>query len=268
MARFTGGWIKLFRSVLDKEEISDQLEIFGIWANLLLMANYKETKKDWGKGFRTFPPGSILLGVKELSLRWNLSRDTILRRLRYLEKWGCIQVETAELGTVVTICNWKEYQEDQKNVAEDVRSICVTSAEDLRKSPTLSEEEKKERREKKERKNTGIRVQYPTDFEDFWKLYGMKGDKKVSFEEYKNLKLTEEESNKLPVAIRNYQIQNPERKFRKDFQRFLKMDWRPLVNPAKELNGVHPKTQERLNTLERYKSQVENLENGGSDYES
>lgn len=237
MARFTGGWIKLYRTVLEKEEIADDLELCGIWMNLLLMANYKETKKDWGKEIRTLPPGDILLGIKELSTRWKLSRDTILRRLRYLEKWGCIRVETAERGTIVTICNWREYQDDSENVAEDVRDICVTDAEDVRKSPTLSKEVKKERRKERKKTNVGIRLDYPPEFNAVWEKYGRRGDKKEAYKVYRELTLAESEAPLLDLAIQNYLLENPESKYRLHFVRFLRTDWREKTRPLVNSNG-------------------------------
>lgn len=71
----------------------------------------------------------------------------------------------------------------------------------------------------------GIRPEYPQEFEDLWKLYERRGDKKASFGIYKQLKLNREALSALKIGITNYVKSTPEVKYRKHFERFLKTDW-------------------------------------------
>lgn len=117
------------------------------------------------------------------------------------------------------------------------------------------------------KKNTlvGILTDYPQEFDQLWTDYGRRGDKKAAFKEYGKLGLQEEEKQTLASAIKNYVASNPDPKYRKHFCRFLQTDW---VDTAKAplMNGVHPKTQERLNVYERWKAnKTEASQQGGTD---
>lgn len=88
-------------------------------------------------------------------------------------------------------------------------------------------------------KNTivGIRVDYPREFDDLWVQYGRRGDKKAAHEVYRDCKLTPAELGDLAKAIKNYCYKTPEHKFRKHFERFLKVDWREWITLS-EGNGL------------------------------
>jgi len=92
-------------------------------------------------------------------------------------------------------------------------------------------------------KNAGIRIEYPEDFDQLWFLYDRKGDKKASFEEFKKQRLNENEIAQLKIAIQNYQQEKPELIYRKDFERYLKTDWRENLNPKPK---QETKTQKQL----------------------
>lgn len=90
---------------------------------------------------------------------------------------------------------------------------------------------------KKGKRQPGIRTEYPDEFETLWKLYGMKGDKKESYEEYLKLNLSLDEREQLSNAIPIYFKTLSEKKYRKDFQRFLNRDWRQhLVSRTEVVN--------------------------------
>lgn len=114
------------------------------------------------------------------------------------------------------------------------------------------------------KKNAGIHMVYPPAFDELWKSYERKGDKKLAYEGFKKLNLNETEIIDLGRAIRNYKSKKPDPEFRKDMQNFLNMDWRELLISSNDADIVHPKTQERLNTFENWKSKIENSENGGT----
>ncbi len=109
----------------------------------------------------------------------------------------------------------------------------------------------------------GIRTEYPGEFEELWNSYGRRGDKKAAFQEYKKLSLQEGDLQVLSSAVKNYIASNPDPKYRKHLCRFLLTDWRDTAK-APAGNGLHPKTQERLNVYERWKAnKTQASEEGG-----
>ena len=88
-------------------------------------------------------------------------------------------------------------------------------------------------------KNGAIRTDYPEDFIKIWDLYGKKGDKKASFEEFKRLRLSPEEYQNLCLAISNVLLRK-ERQYMKDFERYLKTDWREDSKTSHRQIYVYP----------------------------
>ena len=89
---------------------------------------------------------------------------------------------------------------------------------------------------------TGIRHEYPENFSQVWKAYGGKGDKVKARDIFLSQKLTDEEFNQLTQAITNYVAERSEKQYRKDFERFLQMDWREFCS----INTVALLTRQEL----------------------
>lgn len=111
MGRYTSGWIKIHRNVLD-QDVSTNICIFGLWNVLLVMASWQRSEIIWDGKKRTLPPGSVIIGNAELAKRLNCSKQTILKWLKYLNDNGRIVIEASTRGTLVTICHWENFQSD------------------------------------------------------------------------------------------------------------------------------------------------------------
>lgn len=145
MARFTGGWVKLHRSVLEKD-ISQNNILWALWTRLLVMATWRETQIIWNGSQRVIPPGSVSTGTKELGNLIGCSDRTVSKWLKYLNDSARIFLETCGRGTLVTICNWEVYQSTEEidfaPISEKVRGDLAQASRGLR----LIEEVKKERK--------------------------------------------------------------------------------------------------------------------------
>ena len=115
MGYFNHGWICLARALLDTD-INSCPERLSIWINLLLKATYKETTINWNGSPRRIPPGVAVVGFRSLSERLKIPKTNIRRVFEYLEKRTSISVESGPRGTLVTICNWEQYQITDKTV--------------------------------------------------------------------------------------------------------------------------------------------------------
>ncbi len=242
MSRFTGGWVKLHRNVLDKD-IHQRPLLWALWTHLLVIAMYKPGQIIWEGEQRNLLPGQLILGVSNLAKEWGISRRVVTKWLHYLQKTERIRFEACPRGTLVTLCNWELYQssEEEAFLQPDIKvdnrvynNVPTTEQQGVQQradNGSLSEEVKKEE-EKKERKkelkkNTlGIRQEYSDDFNQFWESYLRKGDKAAAYRIYKELALTDTLKVELGMAIKNV-VSSTEKQYLKDFERFLKTDWRP-----------------------------------------
>jgi len=111
MARFTNGWVKIHRKLLSPEW-TQCLDGVGkaLFFELLLMANYKDTRAVRKGQVITVKRGQILTSVTELSERLQFSRKAISNRLELLTKLGTIIEKRDSVGTLITICKFSEYQ--------------------------------------------------------------------------------------------------------------------------------------------------------------
>lgn len=108
------GWIKLHRSIQDNDLwVAEPFTWAQAWIDLLINANHKpgsfwvrriEVKLDRGQ-----------LGWSEITMadRWKWSRGKVRRFLGMLETRGMIVQQTNKLTSVITICNYNEYQADE-----------------------------------------------------------------------------------------------------------------------------------------------------------
>lgn len=100
-----GDWIKLHRSLLDSEQMTDDwLCRLFIWC--LLRANFEASM------FRgqSILPGQFITGRISAAAELHVSPSKWYRGIQRLELMGCIAVEANSNWTTITICKWKTYQ--------------------------------------------------------------------------------------------------------------------------------------------------------------
>lgn len=131
-----------------------------------------------------------------------------------------------------------EPSKTQANMEQNQPSYSYSSSSSFSSSPSSSNSNSNSY---SKNNNAGIRIEYPEQFDQLWALYERKGDKKASFEEFKKQKLNEQEVEQLKVAIKNYQEEKPEHVYRKDFERYLKTDWRENLTTRPKQEVKTPK---------------------------
>jgi hypothetical protein len=109
MPRFTNGWVRLDRSILNTD-IWEDPKLFRLFSLLLLWANVLETTVKFKGKPMTIPPGTIVTGYRQLADATGLSFWAVRDRSRYLAERGNLVVKTDRKGLIITICNWDKYQ--------------------------------------------------------------------------------------------------------------------------------------------------------------
>lgn len=156
--RFTGGWVKMWRKLLDPEWMScfDGYSR-ALLLDFVLMANIKEGRSIFREGKVLYlKRGEILTSETELARSTGFSRSVIRRRIKLLEETGTILSKRDKHGTMITICNYDKYQ--MNDLREGLRANGWTT-NDLQHNDNTqtinglcSKEEKELKKTKKKRK--------------------------------------------------------------------------------------------------------------------
>ena len=185
-------WFRIPNSIFDDSDffsLNHGDKVFLIY--LLCLASRKQSEE-------------VRLNLDHATRLANFKSQEIDRAINQLCKFGFISVKIAA------------------NDEDAYANVTYT----LRTRHAREEEKRKEEKRNKCEKPPA----YSQEFEFFWQLYqreGVKGDKRKSFDDFKAMKLGRDDQELLKTAIKNY-MQSTDSKYRKHFERFLKLDWREL----------------------------------------
>jgi hypothetical protein len=109
------GWIKLHRKITDNPlYFSEQFNRSMAWIDLLLLANHTDNFF-FKRGVRVdVKVGQVGYDLDSLAKRWKWSRGKVERFLLMLENDGQIARQKNNVTTLISIANYKEYQQDSK----------------------------------------------------------------------------------------------------------------------------------------------------------
>ena len=104
------GWIKLHRKLLDNP-LASRPDWAWLWVVLLLLANHDdEYSFIWNGESKKLSKGQFITGRKKLSEITHIPETTIERILAHLEKTRQIGQQKTTKYRLITILNWKIYQ--------------------------------------------------------------------------------------------------------------------------------------------------------------
>lgn len=144
-----GGWIKLYRVLLDDDLWIDCTPVQKVvMITLLLMANHKERKWIWqGKKFIA-NPGQMVTSLD--SIKGKSGKGVSIRAVRTslakFENVGFLTSKSTNSGRLVTIANWAKYQEG----IEEATSELTGNRQATDKQLTTNKNVKNDKNEKKE----------------------------------------------------------------------------------------------------------------------
>lgn len=123
-------FIKLYRKAAESELFSERP--FDRWhAFEYLLINARRFPKDVIiKGQRiTLDVGQLICGMEILGDKWGWSRGKVQRFLNLLEKMEMIEKKPSQIGTIITIKNYKKYQCDSTagDTSESIEKYATTT---------------------------------------------------------------------------------------------------------------------------------------------
>ena len=116
------GYIKLWRKSTESSAFQDP-ELWKLWCLCLTKASYKEkwVSLDSIKEPIKLLPGQFITGRYELHKLYYSGKKknrksplTIWRWLQVLEKHENLNIKSYTKYSIITICNWKHYQQDEQ----------------------------------------------------------------------------------------------------------------------------------------------------------
>ncbi len=108
------GWIKLHRKIMDNPlYLSEPFTRMQAWIDLLLLANHKEGYFYVRGNKVVVGRGQIGTSSRTLASRWRWSRGKVERFLHDLEECGQIKPQKTNVITLISICNYEEYQKTE-----------------------------------------------------------------------------------------------------------------------------------------------------------
>ena len=114
MAKKDNGWIRLSRSILDSEIWRDDepFDYRSAWIDLILMVNFEDkTFITRHNAIIDIKRGSVFTSIQHLSDRWHWSKGKVRRYITLLKKLGMIEFCGTADGTLLTLVNYRKYQD-------------------------------------------------------------------------------------------------------------------------------------------------------------
>lgn len=190
------GYIKLFRSlrhcwVWNGEKFSRG----QAWIDLLFSANHQDEKVSLGSQLFDVKKGSFITSKLKLADRWSWSNTKVDSFLKMLEQDGMITVKSDTKKTFITIENWELYQSVDNEKTEQKHNKNETETEQKH----TNNNEKNEKNDKNDKYNN-----YCVEFEELWKLYPRKVEKKSGYKCYCNRLKNGNTHDDLLKAVKNY----------------------------------------------------------------
>lgn len=157
-----GGWIKLYRVLLDDDLWIDCTPVQKVvMITLLLMANHKERKWIWqGKKFIA-NPGQMVTSLDSIKLKSGkgVSIRAVRTSLTKFENVGFLTSKSTNSGRLLTIANWAKYQE----FVEETTNELTGNRQATDKQLTTNKNVKNDKNVKKEDSQHSRKREYADD---------------------------------------------------------------------------------------------------------
>jgi hypothetical protein len=106
------GWIKLYRQIEEDDFwLSEPFSRGQAWVDLLLLANHQKSTFFIRGNEITAEVGQVAWSERRLAMRWHWSRNKLRNFLKLLQKRQQIEPQKTAANTLITIVNYKKFQE-------------------------------------------------------------------------------------------------------------------------------------------------------------
>lgn len=181
------GFIYLHRKIL-KSSVCKNTNVFAVWIWCLLKATHVAYKIPFGSTDIELQPGEFVTGRKVASKELHISPQTYRTCITYLKSTNRITTKSTNQFTIISIVNWKEYQNKPTN--KSTRKL-------TNDQPTANQ-----RLTTNNNNNNNITNNIYVRFEEFWNAYPNKKAKKKAEQSW--LKINPSEYDKIMSSLGEY----------------------------------------------------------------
>jgi hypothetical protein len=142
------GWIKLHRQLLESEVFASE-KALKIWIWILLKANFKNRfvplRIGAGQSVVEIGRGQLLFGRFSAEDELGINGSTIYKWIKKMEQSKMITIESNSHYTVITVCNYDVYNQDEEQevtAVEQPSNNTVTTEEQHGNTPKKEKKEK------------------------------------------------------------------------------------------------------------------------------
>ena len=136
-----GGWIKLYRELLDKPiwfESTPEQKVILI--TLLLMANHDGRQWEWQGQQYYAGPGQFVTSLSKIAEKAGpgISMQNVRTALKRFEKFNFLTNQSTKVNRLITIVNWGIYQDNPNEPNKDDNSQLTKSQQSTNKELTTN----------------------------------------------------------------------------------------------------------------------------------
>lgn len=121
-------WIKLYRGLLNNPIVMKDADHLAIWVWLLLKATWTESECTFsGKRLKLMPGQLPPISRRTIASELHISESKVQRVLKSFENEHQIEQRTNRQCRLISILNWKEYQQGEQQNGQRVNNERTTS---------------------------------------------------------------------------------------------------------------------------------------------
>jgi hypothetical protein len=119
------GWVCIWRKIEEKGWYKNSKYVH-LWVHLLLKANHKQNEFMWNNEIIIIKEGQLITGRKQLSKETGIRESTLEDILKVFENQHQIQQQKTTKFRLITIINWKEYQQKEQQKQQQSNNRATT----------------------------------------------------------------------------------------------------------------------------------------------
>ena len=153
------GWIKIYRGIVENPLWNIKPFSKGqAWIDLILQANYTESKTLIGNKLESVEKGSFITSELKLMNCWGWSKNKVRAFLQYLENENMIIKISNQKRTIIKIVNYSLYQDMEVSEQMTKLTIVKESDKDLEK-PVITKKESQGKKRVKDKNEGNIQME-------------------------------------------------------------------------------------------------------------
>ena len=143
------GYVKLYRKIQKKGWYKNSKYVH-LWVHILMSVNHQDSEFMWNGEMIIVKAGQLVTGRKQLSSDTGIRESTLEDILKLFENQHQIQQQKTNKFRLITVINWKKYQQEQQRKQQLGNNKATTKQQqsDTNKNDNNDKNEKNEERER------------------------------------------------------------------------------------------------------------------------